>query len=188
MVYKLRFDRNNFMEFDLSPTEIETKLGDMFALDTAEKWASIWKPLEGSFFDDSDKQTVIALPDISLWANNEIVCNEKAYAVLKVELSPFGEWLPISIEGISYWLFHVTNRTSIDFVNVKESARTIDEVDYIEIEKLSFNEDMLNNMLVFKTEYNNYKNIYCTDSFKSLIEKNKLKGLIFSEDMSNSPF
>ncbi|GMR16297.1 MAG: hypothetical protein BMS9Abin31_0619 [Gammaproteobacteria bacterium] len=188
MIFKLRFDRFNFMEFELSPSEIEAKLGDIFILDNTNTWSDFWKPINGSFFDDSDKQNIIALPDIALWSTDEIVCNEKAYNILKNTLAPYGEWLPVSIEGVSYWLLHVTQKTGIEFVDVKNSIRTIDIVDHIEIEKLLFNENMLNEMLIFKTQYNNYNNIYCLDKFKILVEENDLQGLIFSKDMTNSPY
>jgi len=41
MVHKLRFDRFNFLQFHLSPTEIKETLGDMFILDNAETWADL---------------------------------------------------------------------------------------------------------------------------------------------------
>ena len=64
MIYKLRFDRFNFMLLNLSPSEIEEKLGDMFIFDDANEWSESWKPLKGEFYDGSDKGNVITLPDI----------------------------------------------------------------------------------------------------------------------------
>ena len=188
MVYKLRFDRFNFMEFNLSPTEIKGKLGDMFILDNSEQWAEFWSPLNGEFFDGSDAGNVIKLPDISLWFTNEIVCNERAYNKVKKNLETYGEWLPICIEGVQYWLLHVTQKTGVDFVDRKNSERTINPIGKVDLIKLSFNESMIDDLLIFKTEYNNFKNIYCTEKFKLLVESNNLKGLIFSDDMTNSPY
>lgn len=188
MVYKLRFNRNTHLLFDISADEIEAKLGDMFLLDHSEKWSVVWKPLDGRFYDDSDKQNIVSVPDISLWFTNEIVCNEKAYSILKEPLGAYGEWLPVNVEGISYWLLHVTKKTGMENINLKASERTIDVIDNIEVQKLSFIQNKIENLLIFKTAYNNYQNIYCTENFRNLIEKNELQGLVFSADMTNSPF
>ena len=37
VVYKLRFDRQNHLLFDISANEIEAKLGDIFLLDHADQ-------------------------------------------------------------------------------------------------------------------------------------------------------
>jgi len=73
-------------------------------------------------------------------------------------------------------------------INLKASERTIDVIDNIEVQKLSFIQNTIENLLIFKTAYNNYQNIYCTEDFRNLIEKNELQGLVFSSDMTNSPF
>ncbi len=185
MAYKLRFNRNTHLLFDISADEIEAKLGDMFLLDHSEKWSDIWKPLDGRFYDNSDKKNRVSVPDITLWFTDEIVCNEKAYRVLKEPLGSYGEWLPVKVEGISYWLLHVTKKTEMENINLKASERTID---VIEVQKLSFIQNKIEDLLIFKTAYNNYQNIYCTEDFRSLIEKNELQGLSFSSDMTNSPF
>ena len=188
MVYKLRFNRNTHLLFDISADEIEAKLGVIFLLDHLENWSEIWTPLDGRFYDDSDKKNMLSVPDITLWFTDEIVCNDKAYRVLKEPLGSYGEWLPVNVEGIAYWLLHVTKKTEMENINLKASERTIDAIDNIEVQKLSFIQKKIEDLLIFKTAYNNYQNIYCTENFRNLIEKNKLQGLVFSSDMSNSPF
>lgn len=148
----------------------------------------ILETTEWSFFDGSDSGNVITLPDITLWSTDDIVCNEEAYTVLKNKLDSYGEWLPILIEGVSYWLLHVTKKTGMDFVDLNKSERIVDRVGDIEVRKLTFYSEKIEELLILKTEYNNYKNIYCTEAFKSLLEENDLKGMIFSEDMTNSPY
>ena len=81
---------------------------------------------------------MISVPDITLWFTDEIVCNEKAYRVLKEPLDSYGEWLPINVEGISYWLLNVTKKTEMEDIDLKASKRTIDVIDNIEVQKLSF--------------------------------------------------
>lgn len=188
MVYKLRANRAQYMNFYLSPDEIEASIGDYFLLDEP-LWSEFWKPIEATFSDDSDNKKVVAIPDITIWAtSNNLACNDKAYEVLKDHLSGYGEWLPVTCEGTQYWLLHATKKTGIDAVNTKVSQRTIDVTEHVEIQRLEFIEDKVQDLLVFQTEYSLYKNLYCTDRFKDLIESAGLGGLVFSDDMTNAPF
>ena len=189
MIYKLRYDRFNYLLFEISPTEIKARFGDMFILDKSETWSEFWQPLHAEFWDGSDKENITAVPDISLWTTDQIICNQKAYDALREALNSYGEWLSITVEGIPYWLLHVTKKTGLEVVDVKNSERTIITfVNHIEVQKLIFKNELLESLLIFKTEYNNYRNIYCTEKFKKLITESGLKGLIFSTDMTNSPY
>ena len=65
MIYKLRFDRNKYLAFDILPEELEDKLGeDHFFLFDEPTWADFWKSLDVQFHDDSDKKNISSLPDI----------------------------------------------------------------------------------------------------------------------------
>lgn len=141
-------------------------------------------PLNGQFQDWSDSGGVVKIPDITCWLN-DLVLNEHSYEVLVNELSAYGEFLPITVEGISYWLLHVNKFADINAVDESNSHRVVDESDGIHLESLSFKESEVNKLLVFKTKYNDYKNIYCNESFKLLIEKLGLKGLEFREDLAS---
>lgn len=194
-IYKLRFDRENYLNVFISPHEVEEKLGDPFLLTpsaTEEEnlnWSAFWQPLKIEFCDDSDSKNVTTPPDITWWHNNQLILNQKAYDVLSDALNPYGELLPLTCEGKPYWMFHVTARTRIDAVDTHNSERTIDPMGLVEIQKLSFKKNAIKDLLVFKTEYNNYLyNIYCTEAFKLLVEEAGIKGLVFSNDMTNSPF
>lgn len=183
MVYKLRADRAHYLNFYISPDEIEAKLGDYFLLDEP-LWYEFWQPVEASFQDDSDKKDVVTPPDISIWhSSNNLAFNQKAYDALKEELAPYGEWLPVSCEGNPYWLLHTTKKIEMEAVDLKNSVRTIDEGDFIDLEKLTFKDDAVKDLLIFQTPYSGYRNLYCTDKFKTLVEDAGLKGLIFSEDL-----
>lgn len=110
MIYKLRSDRFRYLNFYIEPYDVELILGDYFLLDELE-WVSFWKPLNGCFSDDSDNQNIIKIPDITVWGNhNCLVLNQTAYECLQTHLRAVGELLPITSEGISYWLFHSTKK------------------------------------------------------------------------------
>ncbi len=186
MIYKLRYDQSNFLVFNIPADELIEKFGeDYFLLLNEPIWADFWKPLNVEFFDESDSGTVTTPPDITCWFIEQLVLNEKAYQLLSEDLETCGEFLEVKCEGIPYWVFHVTCRTGLDSVDESKSERQIEESGYVDMKKLVFREDSVKHILLFKTEYDSYKNIYCTDKFKSLVENHALKGLVFNTDLAS---
>jgi len=186
MIYRLRYDRENFLVFYISPHEIGAKLGNPFVLrrNPISAWKENWKPLSVEFADESDKKDVTAPPDITVWFTDNLVLNQRAYQALQDTLSPYGEFLPVHCEGIEYWVLHITKCADPGAIDEKNSARHIDESSFINLERLAFNEDKLSDVLLFRTEYTGYRNIYCTEKFKTLIEGAGLKGLLFTDDLT----
>lgn len=183
MIYKLCSDRKSYMSFHISPDEIEAKLGDYFLLDEP-LWKPFWKSIEARFQDDSDKKNVITPPDITLWyTSNNLALNQKAYDSVGDLLESYGEWLPVTCAGNSYWLLHTTKKTDMSAVDLKNSERTIDEGEFIDLKKLRFDEREVEDLFIFQTPYSGYRNLYCSDTFRVLIEKAGLKGLVFSENL-----
>lgn len=182
MIYRLRFDRFNFLVGDISLAEVKAKLGHIFALDAA-RWADFWVPLDIQFSDDSELQNVTTPPDITCWFTNELILNHKAYQAIGKDLEPYGELLPANCEGIGYWILHVTSQTGMDAVDLEHSEREVAASGVIELQALAFDEEAIKDKLIFKTEYSDFQNIYCTEAFKALIENAGLKGLVFSSDL-----
>jgi hypothetical protein len=186
MIYKLRFDRNKHLAFDISPEELEKKLGeDHFFMLDEPVWKDFWKSLDVQFHDDSDKKNVSSLPDITCWFIDQLVLSEKAYSALSEALTPYGEFLSVSYNGSSFWIFHVTKLTGLDVINQADSERVVEASGHTEVKQMSFNSNAVDDLLVFKTEYNRFKNIYCSDEFKTLVENAGLEGLVFNEDLAS---
>jgi len=186
VVYKLRFDRNKFLAFDISPEELEEKLGeDYFFMLDEPSWSEFWQALEVQFHDDSDKKNLSSIPDITCWFTDQLVLSEHAYNILSEVLTPFGEFLPVKHKEISFWIFHVTKLTGLDVINQTDSARTVEASGHIDVEQMSFINELVEDLLIFKTEYNGFKNVYCSEQFKSLVLKSELKGLVFKEDLAS---
>ena len=51
------------------------------------------------------------------------------------------------------------------------------------LELLNFEQDDIQNKLLFKSKLEGAQKVYCTDEFKNIIQSNKLKGLVFDEDL-----
>ncbi|MBV1884157.1 MAG: hypothetical protein KUG82_21130, partial [Pseudomonadales bacterium] len=148
-------------------------------------WADFWKSLDVQFHDDSDKKNISSLPDITCWFTDQLVLSDESYRTLSETLSAYGEFLPVQYKDICFWVFHVTKLTGLDFINQTHSKRTVEASGNIDVEKMSFISDKVKDLLVFKTEYNGFKNIYCSDEFKTLIENAGLEGLVFNEDLAS---
>ena len=135
MVYKLRYDRDNYSVFHLSDYEIELKLGDSFLLkrQPVSPWGSFWKTLNCEFDNESDENDVLSPPDITLWFTDNLVLSQKAYDLLSAELESYGEFLPLMCEGIPYWVLHVTKIVGVDGVDAEKSSRVIDESTFINL-------------------------------------------------------
>lgn len=184
-VYKLRFDRNRFMTFDISSSELRSKLGsDYRPLLDKKVWSDFWLELDARFHDDSDSKNTLTIPDITCWFTDRLMLNENTKSNLEKKLNQYGEFLPVKCEGIQYYIFNVTNIID-NIIDEKNSKKTIEESGYIEVEQLSFIEEKACKNLLFKTNWNGLKNIYCTDEFKSLIESSGYSGLIFSKDLAS---
>lgn len=185
MIYKLSADTDQFLSFDISAYDIEYILGDLFLLDQPS-WAEFWQPLNAVFFDAEENGKKLAVPDITIWFGyNCLALNETAYKKLHKYLENFGELLPTKSEGIPYWIFHSTVKTGMENIDAEKSARTVDETGYVDMQSLVFDENSLVGKLVFQTEFNNYRNMYCTEEFKKLVEESDLKGLYFSTDLAS---
>lgn len=50
-------------------------------------------------------------------------------------LEPYGEFLSVNCAGNSYWLLHTIHKTDMNAVNLKNSERTIDDDDFIDLKK-----------------------------------------------------
>ena len=72
---------------------------------------------------------------------------KKLTVCLKEPLDSCGEWLPVKVEGISYWLLHVTKKTGMENIDLKASERIIDVIDNIEVQKLSFIQNKIHSLI-----------------------------------------
>lgn len=184
MIYRLRADSRKFLSFDVSAYDISFTLGDFLLLDKP-LWREFWQPMNATFFDENDMRKLLAMPDITAWFGyNCLALNQTAFNKLETHLSKLGEFLPVTSEGIPYFLFHSTNKTGLDCVVMEESSRAIDETGFIDVHALRFNEELVNQQMVFQTEFTGYRFLYCTEEFKALVQSNNLNGLLFSDDLA----
>jgi|TARA_R110002126_G_scaffold57236_2_gene151934 hypothetical protein len=102
------------------------------------------------------------------------------YELLKERLANFGEFLPVKAEGNNMILFNL-----LTFGQEQKDMCLTKYEDGFEdgLELLTFEQDDIQNKLLFKSKLEGAQKVYCTDEFKNIIQSNNLKGLVFDEDL-----
>lgn len=122
-----------------------------------------------------------AKPDFMI-RNGHLFLTTAAHGILNPIISSHGEFLPITYDGNNGFIFNVLSiAEAYDGINKKLSTKN----EFGEVQSLSFNENEVKNLAIFKTEFEGYLGIYCSEKLKSTIEKNQLKGITFSDDTGN---
>ena len=108
--------------------------------------------------------------------------SQRAYKALHSIVDPCGEFLPITYNQESGYLFNT--------LTLSDSALDMSlcqKNEWGEITWIAFDEDKLQGHPLFRTEYDNYMSVFCNEAFKQACEEAKLEGLIFSQDLSGQP-
>ena len=134
----------------------------------------IWGKVEASF--DSPFEDVESLPDVSDWLMGYLLMNEKAYQALGRHIENEGELLPIWVGGNQMYLFNCLQFGLEDSSKCKKS----DDYFYSEI---GFDENDIENKLLFKSALLSGSKLFTTDKFKRLYEQAQLTGLTFNTNL-----
>jgi len=185
MIYRLQMDRFKYLAFDITPEELEKQLGpDYFFLLDEEKWLPFWHPLSAEFYNDGDARSTPKLPDVCCWFTDNLVLSEKAYTLLCHKLSSCGEFLPVEYKGNRYYIFHVTAEVGMEAIDQNMSQRVVEESGFVDVKKLIFKQDVVVDELVFRSTYTANKGVFCTESFRQMIEEASFEGIHFSTDLA----
>ncbi len=183
MIYMIHPNVRHYLSYVLDSKETRKKLGrdSMFHFDPSPKsYADHWQPIEISFAKLSGGKKG-EVPDLMV-RNGRLFLNEKAYEALRDVLASDGEFLPVSFNDQTGYLFNILSIA--DEVNgLDQVISTKDEFD--ELQSLAFHEDKVNGFTVFRTAFDNYMDVYCCEAFKDAVERADLKGLLFSTDLGN---
>lgn len=148
-----------------------------------ESFLSEWGTVQSTFAPVPDSPEAVKIPDISIWKGTILVFSGRAHAYFKLMLEPFGEFLPIDVEGYDFYLFHIMTEGEVD---LSSSSRENDKFgEPRTVTALKFDEDDMEDKLLFKSEYEFYLSPFCNQKFKNLYEEYDLEGLIFEEDLAS---
>ncbi len=178
MIYKIHFDLENALSLEVPPLEyIQRTPGFMFR-NNGESVKDQWVQYSGQFYQYYG-YTKHQSHDISQ-LNGALVFPENKLEKIKPLIESYGEFLPVSTEDGTWFVFNTT--TVINLIDEINSKREVDPGGSVTLRKLIFLEDMIEAPL-FKSDYDDRAQLYCTDVFKRLIEDLGWKGLIFDENL-----
>lgn len=185
-VYKILPDYEHYCSFSLPMKNLYMALGGKVPLKQLMHFykhnlllGDNWNDIKASFVSIEEVTSGNEIPDVTTWSRGALVFSEKALAVFDW-LGDLGELLPVTTENGRYWIFNCTTIAQADEAN---SQRLVDYGQVMDVDKLAFLPGSVGGKDIFKTDYDGFRNIFCSDRFKSELESAGLKGLLFSENL-----
>lgn len=183
-IYRIHPDRMNYQLLTISSEEVISKLGKQhpFHIDpTPKPYASIWKPLEVSFYDSTSGKKETKLPDITI-DHGRLFLNEAGINALSKLIEKDGEILPV-IFGEQRGVIFNALKSAEDFnaLDTKLSTKN----DWGDLQSLAFFEEKIDSAILFKCQLEGFTGLFCNDAFKLAVERAKLNGVTFSVDLGN---
>lgn len=185
MIYRIHHNEAYLMH-SVPPLEAMTKLGEqhgVFAFNAEPKsYTDVWKALHIDFSPCTGSKTK-AVPDIS--ENfGRLFLSIKAHTVLKDILAECGEFLPVTYsEGERGFIFNPL--LTVEQLDALDTELTTHDQNG-NLEYLSFHEEKLKDIAIFKTQLDTYKGIFCSGEVKKACEAAHLNGITFNPDISNA--
>lgn len=144
----------------------------------------VWPNGHGGFYNmySEDAEEITSIPDVYLWMNVFLVLSPKAKEILNPLLTIFGEFLPFECNGEIYFIFAVHSLIEPDTSN---SEALINNGVYAGISSLVFKSEVVGSHILFKTSFDRFSHLYCTEQFRNAVESNFLTGLSFSTNLSS---
>lgn len=186
-VYKIGPDHKKFKAFIFPMTSLLQASNDQIPLKKLMDFykfnlplSGIWSATEAIFNPVEGVSEETATPDITTWVTGTLVLSGKAKNALTC-LEGLGEYLPVQTPEGRFWIFNCFKICPAD----ENKSRRITENDQIfTVEKLEFKE-RAHEICLFKTDYDGFSGTFCTETLKNDINSNNLRGLIFSQDLTN---
>jgi hypothetical protein len=175
------------MSFVLDIHEVISKMGEDFSiLSLGTSLKDIWKTPNGVFISPDNDSIII--PDISNWLPNTLVLNKKAHDLLLEHVADYGEMLDVNIESNQYYVFNIINKVDDSAIDYDKSQKLILNDVEVGVKKLVFYAGSISeDILLFKTSYDNGANIFCSEKFKKLVEVLGLTGITFDTKLAIDP-
>lgn len=190
-VYAVRDDGIKFQELDLDITDLfdlrpsSVSLNDLLEFHTRNtRLTPWWKEIEAAF-EARPANPDGAIPDLCTWNDATLVLSPRASRYLGDLLEPYGELLPITVRGESFYIFNCLTTVEADEQKskVEYEGNTRLGLKHIELA------DDAGGTLVFKVPLESCLTLYCNERFKDAVETFKLSGVVFDRNLLiPSPF
>lgn len=184
-VYKLFDDSSRFSSFSLNLEEfldiLDPHIGEQSAMQFSQSDQALrdfWTPLDISLRRNEGSEN--AAPDLTLWRGASLIMSKKAVDVFRPELASLGEFLPLRFDGMEYALFNCRKEVEADR---DASVRVEEQGFFMDVEALAFPTGT--DTLLFKCPFENNRNLFCTDEFRSLLIDHKLGGVYLGDRLAD---
>lgn len=179
-IYRLKNNFKNFYSFTIKNAELGSKMPLYSPRFAAQPRLNEWVEPNGSFYRSSNYQSEkIHIPDVTIWNSGLLVLNQKAYISLSNDLNKVGEFLPVKVEGLHYYLLNTIEKIDeqyLDKSNAKEDPNIYGALINVSIDSKAFK-----NRIILKSSIDDYLYMLCSSEFVEKVKYYGLKGLLFEE-------
>lgn len=186
-VYRLAADYDNYLAFQLPMKDLIVKFGKTIPAKNLMHFykhnvslAEIWSEVSGDFINTKKTTSENMVPDATLWSSGALVFSDKSKQKLESYLNEMGEFLSVHSPFGKFWIFNCLNVVSADEA---ESSRIVQDGQVLEVNKIFFQKDDTERNLIFKTDFDAGKGVYCNDFFFNLITSMDIRGLTFKKNL-----
>lgn len=189
-VFKILPDYEQFQAFHLPMKDLVVRLGQKVPPKKLMHFSKhnlslveVWEDFQGHFAPIEGVTKVDAIPDISVWTNAALILSPKAKGSLQEKLESQGEFLPVKTAQGGFWIYNCLAMVAAD----KERSRRVQEQGQVlDVKAIAFREEEVEGRLVFKTDYDASRSIYCTQTFRDVVKSKGLQGLNFSDELKGA--
>lgn len=178
--YKLRYRVRSYLSVDINSKDMRAALGSSmfpFGKSLSEHWQ---EPLKAKLFNHYLQNTEGQAPDISDFAGN-MVLSPAVYSDLQDAMFPYGEFLPVDINGEIWQIFNATTYLEAD---EEHSEKIIRNGRVRGLKALAFHAEEVEGTLLFRTPFDDSTATYCNEAFKQLIEEKGYSAVLFRDDLT----
>lgn len=188
-IYKIFPDYKNFYAFQLPMKDLLFAMKDsvppqklMHFYKHNLSLGDYWKDIHGGFAPVDVVTQGYAIPDVTTWVPGTLVFSNEAVAALEW-LRQAGELLPVATSKGQYW---VLNCSAVAAANQLKSERIVEKGQVLDVGKIDFLLESVGSNHIFKTDYDGFRNVFCSEAFKRDLEKNGFRGLLFSDELAGA--
>lgn len=187
MTYKILPDHERFCAFTLPMKTVLLSLGKEIAPARFMHFykhnlslKNAWTAISASFEPVDGVTTGAAVPDVTLWVPGTIVLSDNATKALP-EIAGYGELLPVETPAGRYWILNCLTEINADEIY---SRHSVESGQVLEVESLQFRDEDAAKAGLFKSPFDGYRNLFCSQKVMDSMLDAKLAGLKFSENLA----